>query len=95
MEVIYFQNSGWVLLKDNESELYLDVNCSYSAFSYEMLIRLNDTEKLNYLENGLPYIDSLASEVQYHGMTIYKDRNISSVLGSKSYEAIMDWKRNH
>ena len=91
MKVIDHKKLGWFLLEDEEG-LYLDVNCSHSALSYDMLIKLDENEKSEFIEKGRNFINELSNEIQEHGMTKYKNRNISKKLGKKSYEAIREFR---
>ncbi|ABK49492.1 conserved hypothetical protein [Shewanella sp. ANA-3] len=40
MSVVDTENRAWLLF-EHEGELYLDANCSMSAFGYHYLIQLN------------------------------------------------------
>ena len=90
MHVVAHEPYAWFLLEE-EGALYLDVNCSYSAFGFPMLIRLNEDEARRYHEEGEGFVSGLADDVQYRALTTYRERNINSRFGSAVTEAVTQW----
>lgn len=94
MKVLAHKPHAWFLL-ENKGRLLLDVNCSYSAFGYAMLIELLPNEATEYQSHGVSAIDSLASKVQFNGLSEeMQARNLSRELGDEVNEAIAAWRGN-
>jgi len=63
MQVIDHEPGGWFLVQDGE-KLFLDVNCSHGAVSYDFVMELNDRERSGYAMEGRTFIAALAEKVQ-------------------------------
>jgi hypothetical protein len=94
MHVLAHEPHAWFLLESN-GQLFLDVNCSHSAFSYPMLIELLPTEAAEYYVHGNSAIRSLSSRVQFSGLSEeMQSRNLTKELGDEVTEAIAIWRGN-
>lgn len=92
MIVLAHEPHAWFLL-ENEGKLLLDVNCSHSAFSYSMLIELLPPEVAKYRTHGVASINSIASEVQFSGLSKeMQARNLTNELGEQVMSAIEAWR---
>lgn len=93
MKVIEHEPAFWFLLAKDE-RLFLDVNCSNGAVSYDMLIELNEDESVRYVADGKNYLNTLAESVNYSASgaeSIYNTRNVSSIYGDEVGSAIAFW----
>jgi len=54
MKVVDTERWAWFLF-EHEGKLYIDANCSISAFGYSFMIELNDEECENYRKDGREY----------------------------------------
>lgn len=88
MEVIEFEPKFWYFLK-NENDHYIDVNCSYSFVGFGRLIKLSESEIIEYKKEGKKYLNELADEIQYHALSKYNERNITGGIEKETYKAIM------
>ncbi|VTU28041.1 hypothetical protein H4CHR_02121 [Variovorax sp. PBS-H4] len=59
MEIIDSKPQGWFLLQDG-NDLLLDVNCSYSAVSFDIVVRLTPGEAQAYGVEGRSFVSRLA-----------------------------------
>ena len=91
MEVVHHRPQAWFLLADG-SRLVLDVNCSHSAFGYSRVIELSAAERSSYEERGVAYVNELADDVQYHGLTLYASRHLGPEAESAVSEAVRAWR---
>ncbi|MFV0597096.1 hypothetical protein [Shewanella sp.] len=82
MRVVDTENRAWFLF-EHEGDLYLDANCSMSAFGYNYLIQLNEKESARYRELGREYLTQLAYDIHYlvpiaeNSRSIYRGRDKS------------------
>lgn len=93
MEVIDHLPHGWFLFK-KENNLFIDVNCSYSAFSYSMLVRLLENEKEAYERSGHDWATKFAQDIQQQGLGKYKERNIHKEFENEVSNAISNWRNS-
>jgi hypothetical protein len=91
MEVIDHLPHGWFLFK-KENDLFIDVNCSYSAFSYSMLVKLSVYEKSAYELGGHDYATKFAEDIQQQGMGKFKARNVHKEYEDEVSNAISNWR---
>lgn len=92
MNVLAHEPHAWFLL-ERDGRLFLDVNCSYSAFSYPMLIELLPSETAEYQAHGTAAINALANGVQFSGLSKeMQARNLSKELESEVASAIEVWR---
>jgi hypothetical protein len=93
VDVVDHAPHAWFLLRDND-ELYFDVNCSQSAFSFSFLLRLTAQERADYELRGRDALDELARAVQdsapiARGNTSpYRFRNLTHLHGDEVSEAV-------
>jgi hypothetical protein len=91
MNVLAHEPHSWFLL-DHQGRLLLDVNCSYSAFSYPMLFELLPSEAEAYRSQGIAAISHLAQRVQLNGQSQdMQSRNITAELGEQVMRTIETW----
>ncbi len=90
MKVVDFEPQIWFLLADKE-EYFLDVNCSHSAFGFSRLIKLNDSEIIEFKNKGKAFIHQFANDIQYYALTKYTTRHISDETSQLVHEAIMQF----
>jgi hypothetical protein len=64
MEVVDHEPAVWFLF-EREGGLFLDVNCSHSAFGYCYMIQLSAEELSEYEKGGHEYLGKLAHEIHY------------------------------
>ncbi|RZL68080.1 MAG: hypothetical protein EOP77_02535 [Variovorax sp.] len=88
MDIIDCEPHGWFLLKDG-SDLLLDVNCSYSAVSFEMVVRLTSAEAKAYRVEGRPFVSRLAETTQLDTLTKFRSRNVAAEVGPRVLATIM------
>jgi hypothetical protein len=92
MNVLAHEPHAWFLL-DKDGRLFLDVNCSYSAFSYPILIELLPSEVAEYQAHGVTAINALANAVQFSGLSKeMQARNLSKLFGEEVMSAIELWR---
>jgi len=97
MKVVQHQPSSWFLL-ESDGRLLLDVSCEQSAFSFDVLVELNENEKSQYETRGKSYLNELAEAINYSapaargGNSIYKARNISKQYGEEVMSAVRTWR---
>ena len=91
MNVIAYQPHSWFLFEDGIN-LYLDVNCSYSAFGIPMLSKLTPEEAKQYENRGHKYVEELAAEAQLHGITTFQPRNMGQEWHTRATEAVARWQ---
>ena len=93
VEVIDQEPRSWFLLQESDS-LFLDVNCSLSAFGYSWLIRLNSDERAEYRARGHVYLDELAESVHFSAPAAadttspYKHRDCTREYGARVLAAV-------
>lgn len=87
MELIASEPHEWFLLRDG-GHLLLDVNCSHSAFGFDMVVQLTRAEAEAYGVEGRPFVSRLAEAVREHALTGFKCRNVSDEVGPRVLEAI-------
>jgi len=88
MEILDSEPHGWYLLPDGD-HLLLDVNCSYSAFSFDMVVRLTPSEAQGYGVEGRPFVERLAETVQREAMTEFRIRDVAAEVGPRVLETIV------
>lgn len=93
MHVLAHSPHAWFLLED-ELGLLLDVNCSHSAASFDMLVRLSAAEAAGWRDDGQHYLDGLAAEIQHHALSLFHERNLDNEFRSKATAAILQWLSN-
>lgn len=92
MNVLAHEPHAWFLL-EKDGKLLLDVNCSYSAFSYSMLIELLPSEVAEYRTHDVAAINSLANQVQFTGLSKeMQARDLTKELGEQVMSAIEVWR---
>jgi hypothetical protein len=97
MKVIDHQHAAWFLF-EHEGELYLDANCSHSAFSYCYMIQLSAEELAEYKIGGHEYLSKLAYDIHYSAPAVkgstskYIGRDVSSQLSEQSSAAVKSWR---
>ena len=87
VRVLHGEPAGWYLLED-AGELYLDVNCSQSAVSFGILIRLDPAEKAGFAAHGRAYAGELAEKIAYSPRTHWP-RNVTGPVAGQVHETIM------
>lgn len=75
MKIIDFESNSWFFLNEG-NKYYIDVNCNYSFVGFTMLIQLNNSEVVEYQNQGKNYLNSLAKNIQHYALSTFKDRNI-------------------
>lgn len=99
MQVIEHEPQWWFLL-EHEGSLFLDVNCSHSAISYNFLLQLNAEESAAYQLQGKPLLERIAQAIQDSApiliisTSIYKQRNASQHYGQQVTAAIQEWQQS-
>ena len=88
MEIIDSEPHGWFLLRDG-NDFLLDVNCSYSAVSFDMVVRLTSAEVQAYGVEGRPFVSRLADTVQNEALTEFRSRNVAGEVGPRVLAAII------
>ncbi|MCH2159978.1 MAG: hypothetical protein MK096_14515 [Oleiphilaceae bacterium] len=97
MKVIDHQRAAWFLF-EHEGNLYLDANCSHSAFSYCYMIKLSAEELAEFKIGGHEYLDKLAYDIHYSAPAVkgstskYIGRDVSNKLSELSSTAIQLWR---
>lgn len=71
------------------NDLLLDVNCSYSAFSFDMVVRLTQAEAQAYGVEGRPFVSRLAETAQRDALTEFRSRNVAAEVGSRVLATII------
>jgi len=62
MQVLLHEPHTWFLLQHGEA-FYLDVNCTLSASSLELLVELNPDEVTGYRTQGLAFVAALGNDI--------------------------------
>jgi hypothetical protein len=90
MNVADSQPQGYFLLEEG-GEYYIDVNCEKGFMSFSVLVKLNPSEKMNYLKQGSQYLIGLAKVIS-ETADLNHPRNIKdkSIL-DESHETVMEW----
>jgi hypothetical protein len=97
MNVVQHQPGFWFLLEEG-ARLLLDVSCEQSAFSFDVLIELNENERVQYELRGKTYLNELAEAINYSAPaargsnSIYRARNISKQYREEVMSAIKAWR---
>src|SRR4051812_13975507 len=82
----------WFLFEE-AGTLYLDVNCSHSAFGYTFMVELNAEEAARYRVEGRAFLDWLAGRIQDTAPNLsvstspYKGRDVSGVYAEQTAHA--------
>lgn len=97
LHVVDHEPTEWFLLRDSENypprdEYYLDVNCNAGPIGFSLLVKLTETDRQEYGEAGRAYIEYLAKKIMYRPES-YRDRDVTSLVGSEAGAAIMSFKR--
>lgn len=91
MNVVEHSPAAWFLLEQDD-EYYIDVNCNSGFMGFSVLVQLNGSEKMNYKNQGIEFINGLA-EVIADKAELNHPRNIKNKeLLSIVHESIMSWK---
>ena len=88
MEIIDSEPHGWFLLQDG-NDLLLDVNCSYSTVSFDMVVRLTPAEAQAYGDEGRPFVSRLAETAQRDALTEFRSRNVAAEVGPRALATII------
>ncbi|MDF2551228.1 MAG: hypothetical protein K0R77_503 [Chryseobacterium sp.] len=88
MKIIDFESKSWFFLS-HEEDYYIDVNCSHSFISFNMLIQLNKSEMSQYQNNGRDYLNSFVKEIQHYALSTFKDRNIKGEMERIANDSII------
>jgi hypothetical protein len=92
MHVIDSEPAFWFLLQDGE-DLFLDVHCNVSFFSYSVLVPLTPEEAADYRARGRSSISALAERVQETGPPgEYQKRDVSATRGDAVHAAVLAWR---
>ncbi|RBO82657.1 hypothetical protein [Marinomonas aquiplantarum] len=92
MNVVEHSPAAWFLLEQDD-EYYIDVNCSSGLVGFSVLVQLNGSEKTNYKNQGVEFINGLA-EVIADKAELNHPRNIkNNELLNIVHESIMSWKQ--
>ena len=92
MNVVEHSPAAWFLLEQDD-EYYIDVNCSSGLMGFSVLVQLNGSEKTNYKNQGVEFINGLA-EVIANKAELNHPRNIKNKeLLNIVDESIMSWKQ--
>jgi len=78
MQVLLHARPTWFLLQDGEA-LYLDVNCTLSASSLELLVELNAEEVAGYRNEGAAFIAPLGNDISMRPGAYWQRHNESLV----------------
>ncbi|MEP7023846.1 MAG: hypothetical protein ABJB47_08565, partial [Actinomycetota bacterium] len=92
MEVVGSAPAAWFWLRDGEHQ-YVDVNCSQSAVSFSILLRLDDGEAAELHALGTVFLDYFAAKVSYWPDRFWP-RNITGPLAAQAHEAVISWQRS-
>ena len=93
MEVIAHRAHLWSLAEE-AGELYLDVSCPHGAAGFSVFMRLTPLEAAPVRSGGDEAIDHLAHQVQHHGLSIYRSRNLEPEWHARLNEAVSRWWRS-
>jgi len=94
MNVVEHQPYGYFLLEE-AGEYYIEVNCEKGVISFSVLVQLNSSEKMHYLQQREKYLVSLATSMS-NKADFSHPRNIKDkVFLDKSHKAIMAWKKHN
>jgi hypothetical protein len=92
VNVVEHSPAAWFLLEQDD-EYYIDVNCSSGLMGFSVLVQLNGSEKTNYKNQGVEFINGLA-EVIANKAELNHPRNIKNKeLLNIVDESIMSWKQ--
>ncbi|MBN2143839.1 MAG: hypothetical protein JW774_04360 [Candidatus Aureabacteria bacterium] len=100
MEVIDYEDYCWYLLK-HDGKLFLDGNYNHSAFGYDFMIQLNETEEQVFKEKGRDYIHGLYHEIQYSAPILkdskseFKNRKVPKEFAVLAGKACEVWNKKH
>lgn len=94
MTVIDFQPQSWFFLK-NDTEYFIDVNCNHSAFGFNLLIQLNQSEINDYNKYGKVFLSNFANDIQYYALTKYTKRQVPSEIENVVNDAIQLFNKNN
>jgi hypothetical protein len=83
--------AAWYLLSD-DGQLYLDVNCTQPAVSYDVLIQLDEAERAAFEERGRDFADELATRIADSPRS-YWGRNVTGPVTAFVTEAILAYQR--
>jgi hypothetical protein len=92
MTIIEFEPQSWFFCSF-ETSFYIDVNCNHSFVSFSLLIKLNDEETVEYHKYGRDYLNTLATDIQYHSSSKYYARNISDEVSNLVHSTIMKFNQ--
>lgn len=92
MNVVEHSPAAWFLLEQCD-KYYIDVNCNSGFMSFSVLVQLNESEKINYKNQGSKFINSLAEVIaeksEFNHPRNIKDKELLNAV----HESIMSWKR--
>jgi hypothetical protein len=97
MKVIDHEPGLWFLVGEDD-RLFLDVSCEHGAFGYDVLIELDESERVQQTAQGRAYLTKLAETINYSAPGVrgsqssYKSRNISSQYRAQVSEVIRTWR---
>lgn len=97
MKVIDHEPHAWFLLEE-EGALFLDANCSHSAFGYDFMIQMTREEVAAYRGQGRSYVTALAQRIQdsapilERSTSVYKGRDVAQRYSDKVTHAILAWR---
>ena len=97
MKVRDYAPHHWFLF-EKAGSLFLDVNCSHSAFGYTFMVELNAEEVARHRTEGRAFLEWLAGRIQDTApiLTVstspYKGRDVSGAYAEQSALAVEAWR---
>ena len=88
MKVIDYEPQFWFFLKV-ENEYFIDVYCNQSFVGFNLTIKIDELEIIEYHKNGKVYLNSLANDIQYFALSKYKERDLIGEIKRQVFEAIL------
>jgi hypothetical protein len=99
MKVVDHAAQWWFLFEEG-SALFLDVNCSHSAFGYSFMIELEAEEVAHYRAEGRAFLERLAARIQDSAPILatstspYKGRDVSAAHVERTTQAVRAWRES-
>lgn len=90
MRIVDYEPRSWFLAEE-DGALYLDLNCSSGPAGFTMLVRLTDEEYDRVARDGHSATDTIATQLQYHAVSLFKARNLGPEWQARLGKAVDAW----
>lgn len=95
MEVVEHSPAFFYLLKENEEDYYLDVNCAAGFISLTVLVKLSESDINGYKKQGIAYISDLAQVISQKTQRNHPGNITGQNQLKEAHESIMRWQKSN